>query len=695
MVSIIDKQKLFEHISKKISIAAASVAQFIATSLIFYYQFGGNIYLTGNCAMDAIMDKNYYVEYKVPFSNCVDVIVSGNDEQNDQIVLNALNELIGHIHGGYAGKMISLLNALTVILNDIEIKHNIDLSYLKPTINDYYESSELFHQNKFKVGQKTSQQDHSKIYFIYLDYKGLSIPILETTGYTRSVRSFKMTEDNNLALLNVDYVHDLFKHSASQRLNILEENIKRETERGNYNSNTVLFNSNRIFLNLTYDNSRTLINDENITDYYVSFYDKIIKTDEKWVDAVNCYSRNGDSVVNGCLLQQMMFNNSDLEKKINVKNERCNNFTPNELLTQLKLCATKALNDHEQKNSFICNVVRFTNPTIYGGVFIEQYNEGDLLTIPTLVSTTHCADPNLINFTSLLSPMVIFYIRFSNLSMDNFLFIELNSKFPNEKEVLFMNGIKFKILRKRYRSIKFSNTTRPIQKLVIEMIIDGDNIAEQSLRNDDNHNWEEGDADSFVTMEEEKNGGGLKNNFIPDFLPEYARNLENIQPINILNKSKNNDYFVFLDEIKTLPSDKKMPFDVLFPYYLNNNKGIPMQSDFFGCKYLDKSILNIFPELEKYANISDIWNNLNSNDNVKSNGLFDHSTKLISVNNLSNAVFGGFDLQYALCVMFCILCVVFVYAKHDYFVRKRINPHKINYTKTRSYQVEYPPAVLF
>jgi hypothetical protein len=661
MNNFADKKSLFEHISKQISINATSVMQFISKSLIAYYQSNNRIYLTGNCAMDEIMDKNYYIAYNMPFSNCVDVIISGNDEQNDQIVLDSLNELIENIHEGYAVKMISILNALTVVLNAAEIKHNADINYLKPTINDYYESSELFHRNKFKIGQKISSQNGSKIYFIYLDYKGLSIPVLETTGYTRNIRSFEMLENNSLPLLNVDYVHDLFKHSAGQRLNILEKNIKRETERGNYNSDTVLFKKNRIFLNLAYDGSNTTVNDENVINDCISFYDRIIKTDEKWVDAVKCYSKNGDRVINGCLLQQMMFNESDLGKKINVGNDHCNNYTPNEILTQLKLCANKALNDHS-KNSFICNVVRFTNPTIYGNLFIEHYNEGDLLTIPTLVSTSHFPDPNLLNFTSLFSPMVIFYIRFSNLSMDKLLFMESNSMFPHEKEVLFMNGIKFKIVRKRFRSIKFSGLSMPIQKLVIEMVIDGDNAAEQSLMDDYNHNWEEGDADSYENLnDEEKNGGGLKD----------------IQSVNILNRSTNNDYFVFLDEIKTLPSDKKMPFDVLFPYYLRNDKGIPIQCDFFGCKYLDNSILNIFPELEKYVSSSDVWNNLNLNENVKSNDISNNLVKLFFPNNKSNAVFGGFDLQYTIYVIICVLFIVFVY-KTQTLRAKRINLYKIN-----------------
>jgi hypothetical protein len=218
----------------------------------------------------------------------------------------------------------------------------------------------------------------------------------------------------------------------------------------------------------------------------------------------------------------------------------------------------------------------------------------------------------------------------------------------------------------------------PIQKLVIEMVIDGDNAAEQSLMDDYNHNWEEGDADSYENInDEEKTGGGLKNNFIPDFLPESARNFENMQPVNILNKSTNNDYFVFLDEMKNLPSDKKMPFDVLFPYYLRNDKGIPMQCDFFGCKYLDESILNIFPELEKYVNGSNVWNNLNSNENVKSNDISDGLVKFFFVNNKSNTVFGGFDLQYTICVVICVLFIIFVYRTQSLHP-KHINLYKIN-----------------
>lgn len=61
--------------------------------------------------------------------------------------------------------------------------------------------------------------------------------------------------------------------------------------------------------------------------------------------------------------------------------------------------------------------------------------------------------------------------------------MERASSFPDEKEVLLRQGLTFKIVNKSYKNILFTSGKFPIQKLVFELVIDGDQLAEDYVKN--------------------------------------------------------------------------------------------------------------------------------------------------------------------------------------------------------------------
>jgi hypothetical protein len=353
------------------------------------------------------------------------------------------------------------------------------------------------------------------------------------------------------------------------------------------------------------------------------------------------------------------------------------------------------------------NVIRFTNPSVYGEKFIEEYKRNDIIKIPTIFSTSYQPSPALLSFTSIASPMVIFYIRVSEFSMKNFICIESASKFPQEHEIIFLPGARFKIIRKSYRSIKIpgrNTASGVIQKLVVEMVIAGDNSAEISLNGDDDLRWEEDDAtENQIILPDLKNddveGGGLKN-----------IDTEMV-PIKVFSKS---ELFLMMDELKPDKETKEIvpQFDVLFPYYLRNDSGIEMKCEIMGCKYLDYGILKVFPELKNQlvsaryvlnipsdepsefelslqqtalaTNTKSIWENLSdkniNNKNINNkNSDISHDSSLYNNTNTVVTFRGGHDLSYIIHVTLCLLLILIVvcmllrmYSTHINATRSRI-----------------------
>jgi hypothetical protein len=216
----------------------------------------------------------------------------------------------------------------------------------------------------------------------------------------------------------------------------------------------------------------------------------------------------------------------------------------------------------------------------------------------------------------------------------------------------------------------------------VEMVVSGDAAAETSLNEDVDLRWEEGDATENQTvlpdLKNDVEGGGLKNN--------------EIEQIQVFSKS---GLFLILDELKPDKETKKIvpQFDVLFPYYLRNDRGIEMKCEIMGCKYLDYGILKVFPDLKDeltsvgyvlnipvdapMQSTKTTWENL-SDGNINNKNL---SIKSVSndVPSYVNSVVtvGGHDLSYILHVSLCLLLILIVVCmiSHAYSSCRRYNYH--------------------
>jgi hypothetical protein len=127
-------------------------------------------------------------------------------------------------------------------------------------------------------------------------------------------------------------------------------------------------------------------------------------------------------------------------------------------------------------SSFI--VWRYTFPSLYGNLLLTDYNEYDIIKFSSFVSTTY-QNPNdhmMKTFSSYFTPMAIFKIIVTPTPSNykKFIFIESISKYPYEREVLFIPNTMFRIINKRYFTFHIKNN-KYVQKIVFTLEIVNEN----------------------------------------------------------------------------------------------------------------------------------------------------------------------------------------------------------------------------
>lgn len=661
-----EKENLFIEIAKRIAEETSCLTKFIANTLLEKDHRDNGIYncayLYGDCGFDDIINKNYYIANNMNMALNMEIILLNLDNKlEEDLILDKLDKLLKYISNDLCYKMYPFLVTINNILDHYTDNAIIDISPFRPDLNTWNNISDYFGVDKYHLGNRTDENGRN-IHYIYIDYKGLAIPILECVGsivfdfeigyltkiepirlnpiyYYNLYNTFIFSEKNkineniikNYNILATEitkiekYISDLIIENSKNPLEVVA--IDKDNELINILSNPLFMYDKRLFI------GRYIGTSNDVSNYYVNKYTDIINEDntKNIYKSINCYTFKGDRDINNSLLQKAMFGIEDLYNKNyqdDIGNPNCTGFSPKQILEYIHQCMDSKLLELVKNDSFsnnqdmIFTVTRYTYPSMYDNKVIESFKVGDILTIPTLVSTSYLLDGNPFTYTTYNSPMVIFHITISKYMCNNFIFIENVSNYKNEHEVLLREGLTYKIIDIHYERVSVTYN-KVIQKLNIYLVIQGDAAAEQYLTNIIKTDKYWTNVDNFkitdlnrIPLDNEEHsdnkisGGNINKSVAIPYLYLNKNNKSTyktlLDTVELNDSDKANTYFVFPDipqvqkEYMKTGVYKKIEPDLLdlIPGYLRKNKGFRLKNKINGCEFVDPTIVNLIPSLK-------------------------------------------------------------------------------------------------
>ena len=448
-----------------------------------YYAF-----MAGGLAFEEIIDKNKMLDV-LPFSNDVDLIISGStndtigyDDKQDDIVYSVLENFIANATKNSRALLVNgfaMLCSINKLLIESEHKFNVNLDYYKPKLNEWSSVVDLFSEDKFTIHDRSSITSPGvRVYSLILDYKGISIQIMEVSNKIVNVPS-EYTSNSYMKLLNYKWVYYLIhglitkpdyikKDKAKARFEVLIDNKPWANKR------VEAFhpdNGKGVHFDFT-DPTKTVMcrNEESMINEYAEDQASVIKHKKETVESLRCYMGSQYIDINSYLLQKNIFDNMyDREITYN-HNGESHKISD---VVKYMLDAYSAVDSINNNKSMAFCTIRFTNPIMIGDRLVEKYRKNDIISFTSFISTAHTFFKGQSQFTSINSPLVVFRFFMSNESKGKFIF--LKNVYPSDDkdyEVLIRCDTPFLILNKSYVTIKLDDVYT--QKLLIDLVIVGD-----------------------------------------------------------------------------------------------------------------------------------------------------------------------------------------------------------------------------
>ncbi len=526
-----------EEIANKIAIESSGMFKNIANLMLSQQEINRTplFALFKSSGFEQIVDKNDMLQKDMKFSNTTDALIVKNDNiiPSAQQILNGVYELLNKIPRDICYRMYVVLTNITQVLIKVENEYKINLSKYKPTVNDWHKIPQLFHVNNFKISKRKS--GNIFLYTIYLDYKGLRFKILSIYETYQDRR--KIFIDSVIPVINykcqLEYIMLLLRDNTLSLE--MKQNIEKAAEILNMPKYANLDNPVFILQNhfdIDYQDRYLIFNnlgnnDQRVMTSIVNHYEHSIARSRSGTnlptpkeDAVICYTHQGDRYINSYLLYNLLFNvqlqnNNDFRNSITDECKRFNNSS------QFANNLRSAMTGHNYgylaglRDDYVIRLYRFTRPSAYGHKSIESFNKNDDIVIPTFVSTSRSITNGITKFTDIYDPLVIFtfYISASYMKQDgNLVFVEKYSYWTHEHEVILCNNKTYKIIDKKYITIKIGDCV--VQKLLYVLTFKEDITAEMHYNTRKNSN-------------ETKTGGKIIENNTQPNLIEHITTVKN------------------------------------------------------------------------------------------------------------------------------------------------------------------------
>ena len=468
--------KLAECIEKK----ASAFIRYTAHAIVSEEIDTTKLILLGDSGFEEIIDKNHLSNYKIDLANnfIAGYIKNNNTDNNENNISKYLRRRLNSLQS------IPYVIRPLLIFIDACIDGDDNLSKYKTKYDDWIIPDNIFGSDKFKIS-KTDKET----YKIHLSYRGLKIKILTVevlpsnfsedyfSDYFFNVGSYKYYRDTlskiknpnenikkMIELLNSDDYKDLNKKPIyAEEKKCKNWNMIQKYKGTEYNM---------------WGNSQ--INLENLTLIYGTIINAM---DKKLLEAVRCYTKNGDRLINQRLLE-INFNiaNADPNQKKKYKdleNKNCHSVEDDEDYIQkmdsiFNSIETKKVLGVTEVNPITLRLIRITRVSLYGKKNIENYEKNEIINIPSYVSTAHTG----INwdFSDHFDRLVVleFFIKMTEKNIKRILFVDNVSDVKGENEVLINHNQKYRIVKKRYETFRFirRQIIRYVQKLVITLIFE-------------------------------------------------------------------------------------------------------------------------------------------------------------------------------------------------------------------------------
>lgn len=471
---------LVREINMAISESSIGICRYVALEALKQQSRHNTNYsfIGGGMGFEELVDKNLLLKRNLNTSCDLDLIIKGfEDKQAPDIVNDIFDEHLDRLGDDVCYSMFGVLTTINTIILAAEAKYNCDLGDFKPTIEDWQNIDELFSKDAFFVASRFSHVSGVQVISLNVNYKGLTIQLMESSEYLYKIEDEYIFRDSYMNLLNKNY-YSLLLNSLLEPNNAYP---KKEKARIRLDILNAIHTTGEPDFYLMppdidiIDNKITpLRNDvDTLVLYLNSHTQKIAMNTDRWADACNCYSQNGDRLMNKYLLQNELFgigNNDTME----VKNQSCNGMTPNEAIGKIISCMEYSNINNQNDLGF--SVIRMTKPSLYAFKEIEKYVVDEVIHFASMVSTSYYPSETVMSFTTNTSPLVIFHIFLSKSCEKSFLFIESVSEYAHECEVLIRHGMRFVIKRKYYANVKFVGYVF-VQKLVFELVPENDDVT--------------------------------------------------------------------------------------------------------------------------------------------------------------------------------------------------------------------------
>ena len=504
----LDLKKNTDDLILKISKKSSSILKEFVDMISYYDDFNNNLVMLNDyAAIEAIIDKNYLINNGLKIdADCNMVTKFGIDNAPSLVIVDYLNLKLSIVEQNHYKKIkLKILMIINQII--IEEKNEILNKQYKPSIEEWNINKKNVDQHIFEVTpsqilfnyQKSPEQDLLKIpminimqninikqndicrdqYYLAPDFL---ITYLNSQDTETSNKYLKILNENRDDFIAKNSMKPNFKLPIRRPLYFYNPKIIvfEKTTQINTKENMIALNYYRlrdhVFLNLKKEHAASFMHyttsSFSINNYLFLFdifkgdtYFSFVRTTNRKIPAY---------VVRDYIEKMREFMN---DNKIPLKIQELHDIVSRDDDADFKEYNDETPKEAAQKSDkdYWFNLIRFTEPSIYSNKMIQECLTGDTILIPNFVSTAYQVFAAQEQFTSNHSPDVIFHFTISNNSRNNFTVLCKCSGFTDEKEVVLKNGLEFEILHKEYVNCKMYERT--IQKLIICLVIKGDELA--------------------------------------------------------------------------------------------------------------------------------------------------------------------------------------------------------------------------
>ena len=525
------------EVANEIASTAFSTMRNIALHMLTQQNQNDQFYafIGGGVGFEEIIDKNRMNDVLLP-SDDIDLIISGSNDETkgfsadntvDHIICNKMRVMVETIDIDTITPMFRcLLYTINQALLKAEMAHNISLKKVKPKIKMWETVRSIFQKDRFIVSQREAADGKSFVFSIVLRYFGLGIPIMECGNKIINIKNhYTITRGSYMKLLNRSWYAPLLKvltetpsypkkTKALARLTILEAGLV-QTPAWSTNAHLQEFHPNNgvpVHVNLANHsvNNHIITNSQQNISSWINTHTGLITAAADAPVAADApapadiqaaivlYGSDDYRPINAYLLQYNLFKIGK-NKSLNLNDASGRVVSVTDIVAWLDAAFTltenigadiprlerRILADVGQyataadavDNMQPFHTIRFTNQSVINRRVIEQYRIGEILNVPTYLSTSHTMPLNADQYTSMNSPSVIFRFFISRMSKGKFMFMQQFAALPQQYEVLLRRDNVYQIIDKYYITVEFNGVY--IQKLTFDLIIYGDREALQ------------------------------------------------------------------------------------------------------------------------------------------------------------------------------------------------------------------------